>query len=95
MIQLIFLPKSRVCQMIRYSKEAEKFILSQNKTTVMRIYNAVEKLPFGDVKRLHGTRKPTLYRLRVGDYRIIFCSELDQITVLRVDNRGDVYKGLR
>ena len=80
--------------MIEYSKEAEKFILSQNKTTALRLYNAVEKLPLGDVKRLQGTKRPLLYRLRVGNYRIIFCAEPDKIMVLRVDNRGDVYKGL-
>ena len=80
--------------MIKYSKEAEKFILSQNKTTALRIYNAVEKLPLGDVKRLYGTKQSPLYRLRVGSYRIIFHSDSDEITVLRVDNRGDVYKGL-
>ena len=80
--------------MIKYSKEAEKFIISQTKTTALRLYNAVEKLPLGDIKRLQGTKKPPLYRLRVGDYRIVFCSESEQITILRVDNRGDVYKGL-
>jgi mRNA interferase RelE/StbE len=78
--------------MINYSKEAEKFILSQGKSAALRIYEAAEKLPLGDVKRLQGKKKPPLYRLRVGDYRIIFHFESEQITVLRVDNRGDVYK---
>ena len=78
--------------MIKYSKEAEKFILSQGKTIALRIYNAAEKLPLGDVKRLQGTKKPQLYRLRVGDYRIVFYYDSDKITILRVDNRGDVYK---
>jgi len=78
--------------MVKYSKEAEKFILSQGKTSALRLYHAIEKLPLGDVKRLLGAKNPPLYRLRIGDYRVIFCSEFDQITVLRVDNRGDVYK---
>jgi len=78
--------------MIRYSKEAEKFILSQGKSSALRLYSAIEKFPLGDVKKLQGKKKPVLYRLRVGDYRVVFCSETDNITVLRVDNRGDVYK---
>ncbi|WP_243700649.1 type II toxin-antitoxin system RelE family toxin [Caldanaerobacter subterraneus] len=33
----------------------------------------MEKLPFeGDVKKLKTSKKEKLYRLRVGDYRIIF-----------------------
>jgi len=78
--------------MIKYSKKAEKFILSQGKTAAMRLYSAIERLPLGDVKRLHGQMKMQLYRLRVGDYRIVFFLENELIMVLRVDNRGDVYK---
>ena len=78
--------------MIKYHRQAEKFILSQGKTIALRLYQAVEKIPLGDIKRLHGKGKPPLYRLRVGNYRIIFCMEDDLTTILRVDNRGDVYK---
>jgi mRNA interferase RelE/StbE len=78
--------------MIKYHKQAEKFILSQGKSNALRLYNAIENLPSGDVKRLHGKKSPTLYRLRVGDYRVIFCVEQDITIVLRIDNRGDVYK---
>ena len=80
--------------MIKYSKEAEKFILSQGKSTALRLYKAIEGLPLGDVKRLQGNKNPPLYRLRVGNYRVIFCSEQDTFAILRVDNRGDVYKKL-
>ena len=78
--------------MIKYHKQAEKFILSQDKTAALRLYGAIEQLPLGDVKRIQGKKEPPLYRLRVGDYRVIFCIEEDIITVLRVDNRGDIYK---
>jgi len=80
--------------MIRYHKSAEKFILSQGKTVAMRLYAAIEQLPLGDVRRLQGHKNPPLYRLRVSDYRIVFCVEGDVTTILRVDNRGDVYKGM-
>ena len=78
--------------MIRFHKDAEKFILSQGKKSAMRIYAAIEKLPLGDVKKLQGKRPPALFRLRVGSYRIIFHVEQDIYTILRVDNRVDVYK---
>ena len=78
--------------MIKFHKQAEKFILSQGKSVALRIYNAIEQLPMGDVKPLRGKDKPQLYRLRVGDYRIVFCPNKNGFTILRVDNRGDVYK---
>jgi len=78
--------------MIKYHKQAEKFILSQGKNMAMRIFNAIEQLPLGDVKRMQGKKKPPLFRLRVGDYRIIYCTENGITTILRVDTRGDIYK---
>ena len=80
--------------MIKYHKQAEKFILSQGRTAALRLYHAIEQLPLGDVKRLQGPKNPPLYRLRVGDYRVVFNSEQGNYTILRVDNRGDVYKGI-
>ena len=78
--------------MIRYHKQAEKFILTQGKTVALRLYRAIEQLPLGDVKRLSGQKAPPLFRLRVGDYRVVFYQEQDNIAILRIDNRGDVYK---
>jgi len=45
-----------------------------------------------DVKALHGEKK--LYRVRVGDYRIIYNIEDKIITVIivRVKHRKDVYR---
>ena len=37
----------------------------------MRIINAIDKIPLGDIKRLMGKKVPGLFRLRVGKYRII------------------------
>jgi len=78
--------------MIKYHRQAEKFILSQGKTAALRLYNEINKLPLGDVKRLRGKKEPPFYRLRIGNYRVIFYMEQDVITVLRIDSRGDIYK---
>ena len=78
--------------MIKYHKQAEKFILSQGQAASLRLYTAIQQLPVGDVEKIQGSKKPQLYRLRVGNYRVIYYTDDNGIIVLRVDNRGDVYK---
>jgi mRNA interferase RelE/StbE len=63
-------------------------------TTRQRILAAVKRLcdeSQGDVRRLQGVSE--VYRLRVGDWRVIF-SYQDDLTILvhRVRPRGDAYK---
>ena len=56
---------------IRYSKKSLKFLAKQEKSTVIRIRNAVEKLtytpPEGDIKELKGSKGRM--RLRVGSFQ--------------------------
>lgn len=77
---------------IEYAKAAIKAINGMDRPTKQRIRNAVERLPEGDVKPLSGSVR--LYRLRVGDWRIVF-SYPDENTVLieKIAPRGEVYKG--
>ena len=77
---------------IEYHKRAKKFITSQEEKTALRLYKAIEKLPDGDVTKLKGMKNKTLSRLRVGDFRVIFHMEQDLILILKIDNRGEVYK---
>lgn len=77
---------------IIFSKQAEKFMLSQGKKQAQRIKNAVELIPVGDIRRLEGKNLPLVYRLRVGNYRVIYLYDGDEIKIVKVDNRGDVYK---
>lgn len=44
----------------------------------------------GDVKKLQGRREE--WRLRVGDWRVIFHYEGDSIEIDRVANRRDIYE---
>jgi len=46
------------------------------------------------IKRLRGYGAP-LYRLRSGDYRVVYRLEEDLITVLRIINRRDLERALR
>lgn len=74
-------------------KRAAKFIRKQQPTQQKRILAALAQLPFvGDIKPMAG--QSGFYRLRVGDYRILYTVEEEIITVRVTDagNRGDVYK---
>jgi mRNA interferase RelE/StbE len=44
----------------------------------------------GDIKKLKGSRNQ--YRLRVGNYRVLFELEADTITVYDLGHRKDIYK---
>jgi mRNA-degrading endonuclease RelE of RelBE toxin-antitoxin system len=74
-----------------YSKKAAKFLESQNDKTFFRITSAIERLPNGDVIKMKGYTNPT-YRLTVGSFRIIFTRDKDAVSVIKIDNRGQVYK---
>lgn len=55
-----------------------------------RILTAIQGLPAGDVRSLSG--RPGEYRLRVGDWRILFgIGQGDVIVVYRIAARGSAY----
>ena len=72
-----------------YSKQAEKFLKKQTKATRDRIISAIHNLPAGDIKKLRGREG---YRLRIGDFRVIFDRNGNIIYIERIDNRGQAYK---
>ncbi len=74
-------------------KKAKKFIDGLPRKDQMRIVSAIEQLPNGeDIKRLRG--HDDLFRLRVGNYRIIYTVDHGVLTVyvIDADNRGQIYK---
>ena len=55
---------------------------------------STDPIPHGTtIKRLRGFTTPT-FRLRVGDYRIVFLLEGDKIVVLRIIHRRDLERAL-
>jgi mRNA interferase RelE/StbE len=84
---------------IRYSKEALKFLARLDAKSVERIRTAVRGLtkepPIGDIRPLQGYSDQRM-RLRVGGWRVIFRygseGEVEILFVLDIGNRGDVYK---
>ncbi len=84
---------------IHYTKAAEKFMRTHE--DVRKAYHsALEELLFGehpeqiDVKRLAG-KKNDYYRIRIGNWRIVYTvinGEIVVITTVLAGARGDVYK---
>mgnify|MGYP001561624889 CR=1 FL=1 len=58
-----------------------------------RIYKKVNELKYGfqskDIKKIKGENK---FRLRVGDYRIIFSREINLIIIWKIGHRKNIYK---
>ena len=75
---------------IRYSRHAAKGIDGLEHAMMQRIKAAIEKLPAGDVKKLKGFS--IAYRLRVGDYRILFDMERDEIRITNILHRREAYQ---
>lgn len=73
-------------------KPAKKFIDKLPGNDKRRIVSAIEALPdSGDIKKLKGTSG--YFRLRVGNYRIIYTVDNGKLIVYIVDagNRGQIY----
>lgn len=77
---------------IEYKKKAVKYINAADRLTKKRLKEAIEKLPYGDIKKLIGYENE--YRLRVGDLRVLFTVESDIITIHDIKSRGQIYKRL-
>jgi mRNA-degrading endonuclease RelE of RelBE toxin-antitoxin system len=60
----------------------------------MRILHALTRFGEtgeGDIKALSG-EWDEYFRLRVGEFRVIFQAAPDEISIIRVRNRSDVYR---
>ena len=81
---------------VSYSKQAIKTLARMPKNQAEKIVAKVEQLAqnpeaqAANVKKLQGS---DYYRLRVGDYRVIYSMDNGRltITVVKVGSRGDVY----
>jgi len=53
-----------------YSKQAVKYLNNLDASSQRRIRQGISKIPEGDIRPLKGA--PGNYRLRIGDWRILF-----------------------
>ncbi len=65
---------------IKYEKSSLKYLKRLDKNTQVRIIKAINDLPLGDIKRLQGSSEN--YRLRVGNFRIIFSKDDKYLIIL-------------
>jgi len=77
---------------ILYQKEALEELEKLEASITRRITNKIESMSENpascDIKKLKGS---DCYRLRIGDYRVIFIFENSIIKILKVGHRKNIY----
>ena len=83
---------------VRLDRPAEKFVLRfKDKTLIKRIFKKIEELkeePFpSDAVRVEEYKKDKVFRVRVGDYRILYYVDYEKslIAIINIDKRSKVY----
>ena len=64
-------------------------LAARARAQILRKIERLEHGLHGDIKRLHEAE--AMYRLRMGDYRILFDVAGEVIVIRRIGNRKDVY----
>ena len=76
-----------------FTLEAQTQLRAMDRATALRILEAIARhgsTSAGDVEPMHGDWQGC-YRLRVGEYRVIFRRIVDGLEILTVGHRSDVY----
>ena len=76
---------------IKWEEKAQKELYKLENQISSRIYKKINELKQGfqskDIKRIQGENK---FRLRVGDYRVLFSLENDLITIWKIGLRKNI-----
>ena len=77
-----------------YTRRAERDIKKLDPPVKRQIRNAIEKLENDPVVSSEKLVDPAIgtYRFRIGEYRVIFDMEGQDIIVLRVGHRKEIYR---
>ena len=75
---------------IKLSKTFQKSFKALDKPIKQRVRTAIEKLPLGDIKKLQGYT--AMYRLRIGNYRVIFEMNNDIIYIKDILDREEEHE---
>ena len=75
---------------IKFERQAAKHIEALDVSIKGRIKKGIDGLPNGDIKKLQGYN--ATYRLRIGDYRVVYSILEDSIIIKAVLPRGSAYK---
>ncbi len=75
------------------SRTSLKFLAKCQKKTRAVIVDAITGLPDkGDIQKLKGQTLKSTYRLRVGEYRVVYLWDGDDIRIVKIETRGQVYR---
>ncbi len=72
-------------------KKAQKQLNNLDKKIKEKIVKAIFKIPNGDIKPLQGTKDK--FRIRVGDYRVLYLKTDTAYKVYKIATREQIYKG--
>ena len=79
---------------VKIAKQAEKYYLSQDRISRQRLKKGLSALekepPEGDIIPIH--EMPGVFRLRIGDFRVLFKVNNNEIIVTKIHSRGQIYK---
>ncbi|MBS3169289.1 type II toxin-antitoxin system RelE/ParE family toxin [Candidatus Woesearchaeota archaeon] len=81
---------------VEYSQQARKFLKSCNRILIQRIFQKIDRIQnepvIPDTKVIQGFSE-RLYRVRVGEYRILYEVDysLKMIGIVKIDKRSRVY----
>ena len=87
---------------VRVARSAEKAISGLPAASRARVLDRLDGLtadpfrprPGADIRRLKQSKEPPLFRLRVGDYRILYFVIGNDILVTEVLHRSKAYRGI-
>ena len=83
---------------IKYSDQALKFLTKLRKQDAKRIVSKIEQYAKDPSSLQNQVKKLTnsmYFRLRIGDYRVIFSETGEVMKIEKIGNRGDVYREYR
>jgi mRNA interferase RelE/StbE len=75
-----------------FSKTFENKFSKYDRNFQEKIFNVIQNLSNEDVKVLTGNNIPQIYRIRILKYRILFHIDKEEIQILKVDSKSDIYK---
>jgi mRNA-degrading endonuclease RelE of RelBE toxin-antitoxin system len=79
---------------IEWLDEAQADVRRLDRATAMRIFDGILHFAHsgaGDVAPLHGDMAGSI-RLRIGDYRVLFCLHENTMRILGVRHRSEAYR---
>jgi len=79
---------------VSYTRDARRTLLKLPRPTAERIVSKIDQLaadPVSLVNNVKALKGGDGFRLRVGDYRVIYTETLIVLTIVKIGHRGGVY----